>query len=365
MSPDVAAEFATPVCPQDSDLRELVDLLSDNFLPDFDAPRQRFAACARREALNTNVVTIGLWIGRDRLTEAEMRTELTGSPLLTAGHTCALRVFTSCLQTVAEAEWAKKSKKSGRVTLDEQITVRVSSGRIVTKVMGTYDPPLFIFPDVDFTYTITDTIELEVPEFRPPLRARSDTNVDAGTPGVLAATLIVGLVSQILGGILFFVADSIAESQAPAVSSLGSTLASQWPSEILTSIKPPFLPGKFSLSWTDLIVDQEGVLTSGTFSPEARSPDVLIVGPRRVTVREAVGQGVGRYRIDPRDLRSPLTTRWGGAGHGTEPSLAIPFTEAGVFPLDVSVTDADGLTDTSSTSVQVSFIPLEPGQQPF
>lgn len=366
MPPNVAAEFATPVCPPEPELRELADLLNENFLQTpQDVSRQRLAVCARRAALNTNVVTMGLWIGRDNLTEATMRNELAGSSLLTAGHTCALRVSASTIQALADLEWAKTGKRHGRVTLDEQINVQVRNGRIVTTITGTYDPPLLIFPDVGFTYTITDTLELEAPGSRPPLRTRSDRDVDAGTPGVLAAGLIVGLVSPILGAIVFFAADPIAASQAPTVSSTGSTLASQWPSEILTSIRPPFLPGKFTLNWTDLTVDQNGVLTSGTFSPEERSPNVLIIGPRRVTVREAIGDAPRRYRIDPRDLRPPLTIHWTGAGQGTEPSLSILFREAGVFPLGVSVTDTDGLSDAASTRVQVSVIPLKPGQQPF
>jgi hypothetical protein len=365
MPPDIAAEFATPVCPQDTELSELADLLSEGFLPTPGVSRQRLAVCARRAALNTNVVTMGLWIGRDNLTDATMRNELAGSSLLTAGHTCALRLSASTIQALAEATWAATGKKHGRVTLDEQITVQVRDGRIVTTVTGTYDPPLLIFPDVDFTARITDTLELEEPGSRPPLRTRSDTDVDAGTPGVLAGGLIVGLLSPILGAIVFFAADPIAESQVPTVSSLGSTLASQWPSEILTSIRPPFLPGKFVLSWTDLTVDQDGVLTRGTFSPEGRTPNVLIIGPRRVTVREAIGHSTGRYRIDPRDLRAPLAIQWTGAGHGTGPSLSIPFSEAGLFPLDVSVTDTDGLSDAASTRVQVSVIPLKQGQQPF
>lgn len=365
MPPNVAAEFATPVCPQDAELRELADLLNDNFLPTPGLSRQGLAVCARRAALNTNVVTAGLWIGRDNLTEATMRNELAGSSLLTASRTCALRLSASTIRALTVAAWAAIPKKHGRVTLDDQINVQVRDGRIVTTITGTYDPPLLIFPDVDFTYTITDRLELEAPGSRPPLRTRSDTDVDAGTPGVLAAALITGLISPILGGIVFFAADPIAGSQAPTVSSLGSTLASQWPSEILTSIRPPFLPGKFALIWTDLTVDQDGVLTRGTFIPQERSPNVLIVGPRRLTMREAIGDVVGRYRIDPRDLRAPLTVHWTGAGHGTAPSLSILFTEGGVFPLGVSVTDTDGLSDDASTRVQVSVIPLKPGQQPF
>ncbi|WP_218010809.1 hypothetical protein [Herbidospora mongoliensis] len=93
-----------------------------------------------------------------------------------------------------------------------------------------------------------------------------------GVSGSSAAALLVGLVSSIFGAIIFFGAEPYAESKAPEVSSLGSSLASPWPSEILTKIKPPFLPGKFALSWTDLTVDQDGILTRGTFRPQGRSP---------------------------------------------------------------------------------------------
>jgi hypothetical protein len=365
MTADVVAEFTTPVCPPPSELSELAELLNDSFLPTLDVSRQRLAVCARRAALNTNVVTIGLWIGRDPLTDANMRDELIASSLLTTEHTCALLLSASMIQTLADVVWAETDKHIGRVTLDEQIRVNVGNGRITTTITGTYDPPLLIFPNVAFTATITDTLQLEEPGSRPPLRARSDTDVDPGTPGVLAAALIIGIISPIFGAMAFFAADPIAESQAPPISSLGSILASQWPSEILTSIRPPFLPGKFVLIWTDLTVDQGGVLTRGTFSPEERTPNVLIVGPRRVTVREVIGHGLGRYRIDPRDLRVPLAISWTGAGRGTEATLSIPFRQAGTFPLSVSVTDADGLSDTASTRVQVSVVPLQDGQQPF
>jgi hypothetical protein len=365
MPPDIAAEFATRVCPPDTELSELANLLNDNFLPTPGLSRQRLAVCARRAAVNANVVTVGLWIGRGNVTEAIMRDELATSSLLTADHTCALRLSAASIQALAELSWAETGKRHGRVTLDEQITVRVGDGRIVTTVTGTYDPPFLIFPNVGFTYTITDRIELRAPGSRPPLRTRSDTDVDVGAPGLLAAALIVGLVNPVLGAVVFFAADPVAESQAPTVSSLGSTLALQWPSEILTRIRPSFLPGKFAISWTDVTVDQDGVLTRGTYSPEGRSPNVVIDGPRRVTLREAIGHTTGSYRIDPRDLRPPLTIRWAGAGGGTGPSLRILFSTAGVFPLQVSVTDTDGLSDTASTRVQVSVIPLKPAQQPF
>ena len=69
-----------------------------------------------------------------------MRNELAGSSLLTAGHTCALRLSASTIQALADAAWAEIGKRHGRVTIDKQITVQVRDGRIVTTITGTYDP---------------------------------------------------------------------------------------------------------------------------------------------------------------------------------------------------------------------------------
>jgi hypothetical protein len=365
MVADIAVEIATPICPAQEDLDEIAGLLDGNTPLVPGVSRQRLAVCARRAELNTNVVSIGIWVGRENLTATAMRNELTGVPLLTVGHTCALRMSASLIRVLAEAQWATTSKKHGRVTLDDEIVVQLRSDRIVTKITGTYDPPLLIFPDMRFTYTITDRLELAEAGSRPPLRARTDTDIDVGTPGVLAASWIVGLVSPVLGAVVFFAADPVAESQAPSVTSLGSTLAAQWPPEILTRIRPPFLPGRFALSWTEVIVDRNGVLTLGTFSPEPRSPSVMIVGPRRLTLREAIGDVVGRYRIDPLELRPPLAIRWTGAARGTAPTASVLFSEGGTFSLGVEVTDVDGLSDEASARVQISVIPLQPGQQPF
>ena len=365
-APDVVAEFVVgPTCPPDSVLTLLAGQLSSNFLPEAGAARRSVAVCAARGSVGSNVVTVGLWLGAEADPDDELRDELVQSNLLTAARTIALFVPAGSIRMLAEAAWAATDKTIGRVTLDETIDVDVGDGRIETTVTGSFDPPLLIFPDVGFTNTVSETLQLAPSGTGEVLRATTASDLDVGTPGLLAATLIVGILSPILGAIVFFGAESVAEGQAPDVQGPGGALAAQWPAQILTPVSPPFLPGKFSLTWTDLTVDEAGVLTLGTFAPEARAPRVSIMGPTNVSFREALGHGTARYGARVSDLRPPISAEWSGVTQSTGLSASVFLTSAGNEVIGVQVTDADGLSDSASLTVHVSVIPLEDGQQPF
>lgn len=367
LSPDIVAEFVVPICPPDEILDQLAEQLSANFLLSLEADQKALAVCAPRLVVETNVVTVGMWVESDGFSDDELRGALVDSSLLTPGRTIALLVTARAIQRLVAEVWAAADKSIGRITLGEEISVDVGSDGIVTEVRGTYDPPLFVFPDLDFTYTIRESLSLRPAGSAPPVEARTSTDLDVGAPGLLAASLIVGVLNPILGAIVFFGVQEIAESQAPEVLGVGGALASQWPSEILTQIEPPFLPGKFILSWSDLTVDEEGVRTLGIFTPTERAPKVSIVGPLEVRVQEALGHKEARYHGDIHDLRAPLTTQWSGAVGGSELATSVLFFSASVGqkPISVSVRDVDGLSAADAITVRVSAIPLEDGQQPF
>jgi hypothetical protein len=147
----------------------------------------------------------------------------------------------------------------------------------------------------------------------------------------------------------------------PRVRRTAST--SQWPSQVLTEIIPPYLPGKLTLAWSELTVDVEGVRTLGAYRFAERAPRVSIVGPRDLSMRP-IGHVTASYRVDIGDLRAPLTAQWTGVADGSGGLVAkAMFHSSGSFPIRATVRDVDGLSGTGGTTVSVS--PLEGGQQPF
>lgn len=364
--PDVVAEFAVgPVCPPPDALTRLSDQLADAFLPSLGGSRKAFAVCARRSALGTNVVSMGIWGDASGFSDAELRMALVAENLLVPGRTAALLVTAGAIQRLATAAWATTDKTVGRVTLGETIDVNLRPNRIVTAVRGTFDPPLLVLPNIDFSVEVTDTLSLRPPGSDPPLETDTSTDVDASVPGMIAVSLLVGLLSPILGAIVFFGSDAIADAQAPASPGAGGALAGQWPAEVLTQIVPPFLSGKFAFSWRDLTVDERGVRTLGTFASVARRPRVSIAGPRSLAMRGALGHAQATYAARPRDLRAPLTVQWSGAAHSTEMGERVLFHSAGRSRIGVDVRDVDGLTAADQITVDVKLVELEPGQQPF
>ena len=183
----------------------------------------------------------------------------------------------------------------------------------------------------------------------------------------IVAGLIASALSPLLGALLIGTAaagEALAESKAPNRPGVGANVAAGWPTQVLTAIRPPDLPGKFALIWTELTVNEDGVVTLGTFLPANREPRITIDGPDRVSFREAIGSITVGYVANARDLRSPAIT-WSGAAHGSGASKRVLFRRVGQVNLGISARDRDGLTASASKDVQVSMIPLKPGQQPF
>jgi hypothetical protein len=363
LNPDVVAAFVVgPVCPPADVLDRLSRELADSVLPST-SRRRAFGVCRRQPGISSNVVSLGAWADESGFTDTQLRAALGATRLVTPGNTAGLLFTTRAIQLQAEAGWAEADKQSGRVTFDDDISVEVKPSGIVTRVRGSVDVPFA--PDVDFTAKVTDVLSLRTPGSVPPLRARSSTDIDLDGPDVIADALIIGLLSPILGAITFFAAEPAANRFSPGVGGAGAALASQWPDHILTEIRPPLLPGRFNLRWTELTVDERGVRTLGTFAGATRRPRVEIVGPRAVAVREEIGHATKTYSLDTRDLRAPLRIDWSGAASGDDETARVVFHSAGTRSLGVRVDDVDGLTDTASATVRVTIIDAPPGTDPF
>jgi hypothetical protein len=353
-------------CPPRPTIDEIADSVDELFLPALQQGRRTQAVCTRRDDLGLFVVTVGVWFDAVGVQDENLIGQLTQVPLLAAGNTAALRFTKEVMQLAADISWSQVPKDDGRLHLDDAIRVEIEGEQIITQVSGYFDLPAL--PDPDFTHTIRDRLALAPQEGARALvfEESIDTDMDAG-PDLIVAGLIAAMFSPLLGAVLIGTAaagEAIAEGNAPSRPGLGAALAAGWPAEVLTRIQPPRLPGKFVLNWTELTVDVDGVATQGTLLPALREPRITVSGPDRVSFREATGSTTRTYAAHARDLRNPAMT-WSGAAQGFGVSKRVLFHREGRVSLRVSAQDVDGLTGSASKDVQVSMIPLKPGQQPF
>lgn len=364
LNPDVVAAFVVgPTCPPADVLDRLSRQLADAALPSAGRRRRSLGVCGSQAGISSNVVSLGVWADPSGFSETQLRRVLANTRLVVPGRTAGLLFTTAAIRLQAAAGWATAEKQSGRVSFGDDISVDVKPSGIVTKVSGTVDVPFL--PDVDFTATITDVLSLRPAGSVPPLRARSSSDVDLDGPDVITDALIIGLLHPILGQIAFFASETAANRFTPGRGGAGDALANQWPHEILTELRPPLLPGKFTLTWTDLTVDERGVRTLGTFAGASREPRVSIVGPRAVAIREELGHAQKTYSVDTQDLRAPLSIDWGGVASGDDETARVLFHSAGSQRLSVEVRDVDGLSDSASATVSVTITEQPPGTDPF
>jgi len=205
----------------------------------------------------------------------------------------------------------------------------------------------------------------------PPLKADPNTRF---APNTIKYTLIVTPISLLLGGLIFWQGDNLVESLAspPNTTGAGGALAAQWPTQILTRIAPPILPGKITLHWTDLVVDDRGVRTLGYIIPETRIPMAFIYGPRAITMQLPAHRAFTTYRLVTQDLRGPLEIQWSidGVLAGRAAVQEVRFETPGVDPdivsrqLRVEVHDVDGLMATHELEVRFE-VKVPPGKQPY
>jgi hypothetical protein len=365
LTPDVVATYDTNQ--SDPLPQELLDILAEalreSFFPTLSIERKSLTAVKDRPNGGTKVVTIGLWLGSNSFSDNELLGALAAVDLLTPGKTAALLVSSHAIQLVAEGAWAAQTKTIDRATLDDTIDVHLEGDVIVTRVTGNYDVPLL--PDIRFSYTIRDQLLLAAQGSVPPLTTATSTNFDTGNAGLGLNALIIGLIRPIIAAILVLTADDIGQSHVPDTEGVGAQLASAWPPQILTSINPDRgLLGKITFSWSDLTVNENGVLTLGTYESVSRTPQVNILGPSSASIQEAVGDVRRTFRADPHDLRAPLTIHWGGAASGSELKTTALFSQTGAAKVRLTIRDTDALSASTEHTVTVTMIPLEPEQDP-
>jgi hypothetical protein len=233
----VAAFVVGRVCPSEDDIDDLVKQVERGLLDLEDVIVRSAGRCAAQTPVGTNVITIGIWaIDADAppddawasaaasASEDELLAELTDIGFLPAGRTAGLWVRVGFVQQIAQSAWRLQDKKIGRVTLRDSLEIGMEGDELVSKITGKYELPSFL-PDLSFTYTTRDRFSLAAPGSDPPLQATVSSDLDVGASGALALALLAGMLSPILGGIVFFATEPFAESQAPDVQSPGDRLA--------------------------------------------------------------------------------------------------------------------------------------------
>lgn len=360
--PDALMEFAVGEdCPSELEMDRLKQLLEEQVLPGIGRRRKVLSICTRRSNLRTNVASVGLWFDTRSSSDEQLTAVLAETHLLKPGQNIALLMSAHGIRIAVEEIWERTKKKHNRVTFDDKIRVSVMNGAIETEVKGRYRVP----PNIRFTYTALEKISLKSPGSVPPLAIEASNRLDARLLRIvrIPIALIVGILSPIFGGIVFFAVPRIANAVAPEVQGLGGALASYWPTEILTPRALPWLLGKFKFTWSELIVNERGVQTMGTFMPEVRQPKVSIKGPSSVVLQEELVPVKVKYRIDTRDLRDPRF-QWSGAATGSEEETTVTFFSEGRYEVNATVRDADQLSASDRIVIIVSVNPRRPEHRP-
>jgi hypothetical protein len=348
-SPDVIVELVVSPCPPQTTIDDITQVV----LGIFPLAQVSEAVCAHNTNVvpNSSVLAVGLWIGRNGATDAQLLDALRAASFISGNRTAALFVSAQMIQGMAAAGWATTNKHQGRATLNNTIIVDITSAGIVTKVSGKYDVP--VLPDISFTDTITETLTLYPPGSFPALQAHVSTNLDVSQGGVIADSVLTALISPLLGGIALFGGEIAAAAENPQEAAVGTSLANSWPSVVLIS-KP--IVGKVTFAWGALTVDTSGVRTLGTYALAPRSPKVAIAGPTAVSFPRSKGSALESYSVVLTDLRAGnATVVWSGAAHGGSARTTVTFEIAGPFHIHAKVTDTDNVSATGSTTVFVNI----------
>jgi hypothetical protein len=350
-SPDVIVELAINPCPP----QKIQDDITKLVMGVFPLAPTATAVCAGNTRItpSSSVLSIGLWISAGAATDAELVQALSAASFISGNHTAALFVSTPMIQLMAAAGWARKTKHSGRVTLNNTIEVTVGSAGIVTKATGSYDVP--VLPDLGFSDTITETLALNPPGSIPALQAHGSTHLDVSQSGIIGDSVLIGLISPLVGGMALLggeVGEITLSTVNPQSPGIGASLAAEWPTVVLTT-QPSV--GKVTFAWNNLVVDASGVRTLGSYATGPRSPKVSIAGPTAITFPRSRGSDVGTYTAQLTDLRAEnAVIAWSGAAQGSTPAVRVTFERAGAFHIHAKVTDTDNVSATGSTTVLVN-----------
>jgi hypothetical protein len=233
-----------------------------------------------------------------------------------------------------------------------------SPNRVVTKIGGFDERP---WPDVSFTITITDTLSLSGGVVGCESVPTLDT--DTGWLNFLTGLFLVVLPPL---GVVFLVERIIVGGAATPHpgEGAGCGAAANIPHEIL-------IPGglKVVASYQRLNVSSGGIFTGGSFDVVARVPQVFLIGPTQLSVKEGTTSVVRAFGFRTEDLRPALHIVWGGDGFPSNPgaeTTGIRFnlgsSRAGQVltrRVSVRVTDADGLAAEADVVVSIHIVPAE------
>lgn len=362
VSPDLIFELVLPSPPSAAETAAIVSFVQGALPFQFQVSESVFNT-------SNSVLSIGCWIVNDGSTTTQLQDSLRASSFISGGMTVDLFVSKAAIQQRADQVWATEPKnqavEGGHITLNNNISVDVTSSGIVTTVGGGYHVVVFhhqVLPTVDFTYTITDSLTIQSAVLQ---LSNESTHVQLSQSGIIVDSLLISLLSPILGAIAFFGAELGGGLADPHRQGVGAQLAQNWPSIVLTPNAPP-LTGKVIFTWSQLnMVSGRGISTLGTWSLAARSPQVQITGPKSLSFSKSQPGATAFYTAELTDLQADgATVVWSGAADGGNLTTRVTFDTGGFFSIRVSVTDVDNMSATAATSVQVTELTKGGGHTP-
>jgi hypothetical protein len=311
---------------------------------------------------------IGIWLRPAvSTTDNEARDRgLQAVNILGAGEQLTFFINAALVRRNAAASFDKQPKRlNGDGVADEDGPVHLnglrvdfkSPNQILSVIDGFDERP---WPDVDFTYTITDT--LTVSGGRVNVTTSNDIDVDSSWINFLTGLFL--FVFPPLGVVFLVERIIIAAADTPQFGSgAGASAAQLIPAEIL-------IPGglKVVASYSRIEVSQGGIFAGGTFDVVGRVPEVSISGPAQISVVEGATSVARSYSIRTDDLRPPLSVHWSGEGianpstaETTNFRFSLGNAQVGQVTkrISVQVTDADGLTASADRMVSIFVTPAD------
>ena len=355
-TPDVGLQFRPCLT---ADLQEqLIDALQLAFGVDADI---------RYDCLESKG-TIGLWAlpaGAEDVSEARDR-GLARLDLLVGNETFAFFLNASYVRRMFQDEWERMPKRldgSGRADSGGPVHLTgaslrlVSPNRVVVTVEGYDERP---WPDVDFTFTVTETISVANGQ----IHSEIDENLDVDTSWIHALTGIFTVLFLPLG--IVFAVQSILIASAEAA----DTGSSAFPGVASIIPQQVMIPNglKIVANYTRLAISSGGVFVGGTYSLMARTAEVDIVGPAQVTIPIVGGITRRTYRVETADLLPPLQFEWDSESdvsfsnrYSAHPRVTFAAVgqpgQSVTRTLSVSVRDGDGVAGEDELAVRIQLQP--------
>ncbi len=362
-TPDLAFQFSP--CLPDFLRTRVVDAVRQAIDPEADVR----AACLE------GTERIGIWL-RPLPSEADSQARDQGLErlgVIRSGESLAVFINSALIRRSAQENWNATPKRldgngrpdsNGPIHLTGMSISFQSPNRVVTRVSGFDERP---WPDVDFELVVTETLSISGGEVQ--CQSESDLDVDTTWLHVLTG-LFTGLGALVspwffLGAAIFVVQNIIiAGVDAPDTGTgAGCGAAQLVPREIMFEGDQ-----KAVFDYDRVNISSGGIFAGGLYMVIDREPEVLVSGPRQLSVDFRANSVRRVYGIQPDDLRGALRVRWtadGTVANPTSRSTAIDFdlSEAGpgsvqTRRVEVNVTDEDNLVAVNEALVRIHVTDL-------